>query len=399
MWFYLERWFTLTYTQDSVFSYTESVDMTDDKQLDYLISVLYETALDPNRWQEAVKLCGYYMGGVEGQLSTIDKKRNILITYLISDTTFSLQGTADFANYYFPLDPRLSGLFGGAVGEWRCCHHYHDQNFVDRSEFYQDFLIPNSVRYGMCAIVVDNDDYFTTFGSIRAVDQTPFDTANIVAAQRIGSHMQRTLYLQKHTQNLQTKAALGARAIDALALSMLIVDGKGIILHLNTGAECLLNSRNSGISCKNNRLLAADYACRDRLTALIAEATGYPAVGGAIFLSGEQTRQLFVTPLPAASPFAQDWQRPLALVLVMETGKSLLALQLQAALYDLSPAELRVASALLTGKSPEEYALEAGVTMNTVRTQLKNLFSKTGTHRQSELVAVLSSVPPLQIDR
>jgi DNA-binding CsgD family transcriptional regulator len=64
-------------------------------------------------------------------------------------------------------------------------------------------------------------------------------------------------------------------------------------------------------------------------------------------------------------------------------------------LYNLSPAELRVASALLTGKSPEEYAQEAGVTLNTVRTQVKSLFQKTGTHRQSELVSVLSRAPPL----
>jgi DNA-binding CsgD family transcriptional regulator len=114
-----------------------------------------------------------------------------------------------------------------------------------------------------------------------------------------------------------------------------------------------------------------------------------------MFLAGEQPRQVFVTPLPAASPFTQDWQTPLALVLVMEAGKNVSALQLLGKLYDLSPAELRVAAALLAGKSPEEYALEADVTINTVRTQLKNLFQKTGTHRQSELVAVLSKAPPL----
>jgi DNA-binding CsgD family transcriptional regulator len=65
-------------------------------------------------------------------------------------------------------------------------------------------------------------------------------------------------------------------------------------------------------------------------------------------------------------------------------------------LYDLSPAELRVATALLAGKSPGEYANEAGLTLHTVRSQLKNLFSKTYTRRQSELVALLSKLPPLR---
>jgi len=48
--------------------------MTDDKQLDHLIGVLYETTLDPSRWREAVGLCGQYAGGVDAQLLTLDKK-------------------------------------------------------------------------------------------------------------------------------------------------------------------------------------------------------------------------------------------------------------------------------------------------------------------------------------
>ena len=370
--------------------------MTDDKQLDHLIAALYETVLDPGRWQETVELCGYYMGGVEGQLATIAKKDNAVRAYVISETTFSANGAADFANDYFAIDPRTSYFFGGSVGEWRCCHHFFDQNFVDRNEFYQDFLIPNGVRYGLMSIIEDNDNTLTTLASIRAVGQQPFGHTDQLAAQRVCGHFQRVLRLQQHTQNLQAKAELGARAIDALALSMLIVDGKGVIKHLNAGAEHLLNSPVCGLTGKAGRLSAAHPACKHKLANLIAEATGYPAVGGAMFLSNEQARQVFVTPLPTASPFARDWQTPLALVLVLEPGNNMSALQLQGALYDLSPAELRVAAALLAGKSPEEYASKAGVTMNTVRTQLKNLFQKTGTRRQSELVAVLSRVPPLQ---
>ena len=293
-----------------------------------------------------------------------------------------------------PLDPRPSCLWG-TVNEWRCCHHFHDQNFVDHNEFYQDFLIPNGVRYGMVSVVEDNDDHVTTFGSMRAVGQKPFDHADQQAAQRFSGHLQRALRLQKHTQNLQAKAELGARAIEALALSMLIVDGNGVILHLNAGAERLLNGRVSGLICKAGRLSTAHPSDKNKVAALIAGATGYPAVGGAMFLGCGQARQVFVTPLPEASPFAREWQTPLALVLVIEADHNLSSLQLLATLYGLSPTELRVASALLAGKSPEEYAQQAGVSMATVRSQLRNLFYKTGPRRQSELVAVLSRVPPL----
>ncbi len=55
-----------------------------------------------------------------------------------------------------------------------------------------------------------------------------------------------------------------------------------------------------------------------------------------------------------------------------------------------------MAAALLAGKSTEDYAQEAKVTLNTVRSQLKSLFRKTSTRRQAELVAVLSRVLPLR---
>jgi DNA-binding CsgD family transcriptional regulator len=370
--------------------------MPDDKQLDHLIGVLYETVLDPSLWRETVGLCGLYAGGVDAQLLTTDKKHDDSITQVLAGTEFSPQSGDDYANYYITIDPRISFLRALAVDEWVYCHHMHDQYFVDHSEFYQDFLISHGARFALSAWVDDNEDRQTLLAVFRAVGQQPFEQVEQLAAQRFSGHLQRALRLQKHTQSLHTKAELGARAIDALTLSMLIVDGKGVILHLNVGAERLLNRGDSDLTSKTGRLYLAQPAYNNKLTALIAEATGYPAVGGAMFLSGEETRQVLVTPLPAASPFAQDWQTPLALVLVMEDGKSLSTLQLIGKLYDLSPDELRVASALLTGKSPEEYAQEAGVSINTVRSQLRNVFNKTNTSRQAELVALLSRIPSLQ---
>lgn len=369
--------------------------MTGDKQLDYLIGVLYETVLDPRRWSEAVGLCGQYAGGIDGHLTTFAKK-NTPIGCIVGLRDFSSsQRRADFMNYYSGIDPRLRLLREKPIQEWSCCHHYFNQSYVDKNEFYQDFYIGEGFRYAMSALV-DSDEYDHYLVSVREVGQQPFGNAEQLAAQRFSGHLQRALRLQKQTQNLHDKIELGAMAINALALSMLIVDGKGAIRHMNAGAERLLSNRFSGLTGNAGRLSAADPGHKNKLAALIVDATDYPAVGGAMFLSGEQARQIFITPLPAASPFAKDWQTPLALVLAIEPGNTLSTLQLLGKLYNLTSAELRVASAILAGSSPEEYGQQAGVTQNTVRSQLKSLFRKTGTRRQSELVAVLSRVPTLQ---
>lgn len=58
-------------------------------------------------------------------------------------------------------------------------------------------------------------------------------------------------------------------------------------------------------------------------------------------------------------------------------------------LFDLSPAEARVAQKIVEGSSVEEIATDHELSRETVRNQLKAVFAKTGTNRQAELVGLL----------
>lgn len=59
-------------------------------------------------------------------------------------------------------------------------------------------------------------------------------------------------------------------------------------------------------------------------------------------------------------------------------------------LFDLSGAEARVARFIVAGGTLGQLAGETGVSVGTLRLQLKAVFAKTGLHRQSDLVAALS---------
>jgi DNA-binding CsgD family transcriptional regulator len=64
-------------------------------------------------------------------------------------------------------------------------------------------------------------------------------------------------------------------------------------------------------------------------------------------------------------------------------------------LFDLTPAEVKLATALASGKSLQDAALDANITRSTSRTYLDRIFKKTGTHQQSQLVALLKSTQPI----
>lgn len=65
--------------------------------------------------------------------------------------------------------------------------------------------------------------------------------------------------------------------------------------------------------------------------------------------------------------------------------------------YGLTQAEANIAISILHGKNVEEIATERGVQANTVRVHLKQVFSKIGVRRQSELVWRLSNNWFLQV--
>ena len=63
-------------------------------------------------------------------------------------------------------------------------------------------------------------------------------------------------------------------------------------------------------------------------------------------------------------------------------------------LFDLTPAEARLATALTAGQSLKAAAAGNGVTFSTARTYLDRIYRKTGANQQSQLVALLKSVQP-----
>ena len=68
------------------------------------------------------------------------------------------------------------------------------------------------------------------------------------------------------------------------------------------------------------------------------------------------------------------------------------ALFLLRQMFDLTAAEARVALCLTRGLETREIAAAHKVAEGTIRTQLKSLFTKTGTNRRAQLVAFLGRV-------
>ena len=64
-------------------------------------------------------------------------------------------------------------------------------------------------------------------------------------------------------------------------------------------------------------------------------------------------------------------------------------------LFDLTPTEARVAGSLAEGLSLDQIAERHKVKLSTIRSQVKSVFAKTGSTRQSQIVALLAVQPKI----
>jgi DNA-binding CsgD family transcriptional regulator len=181
--------------------------------------------------------------------------------------------------------------------------------------------------------------------------------------------------------------ALGLVSQPALAL-----DRSGFVLDINTAAEHVLDD---DVRVSNRRLLLCDKRAKSELDELIDRLRNTPdtvaLTCAPIVVERPNRRPLVLRVLAvdgaARTPFLGA--RALLLLTDLEVRRPPPAAVMGQA-FGLSPAETRRASLIASGLPPERAAEELGIAVETARTQLKSVFAKTDTHRQSELVALLA---------
>jgi DNA-binding CsgD family transcriptional regulator len=181
-------------------------------------------------------------------------------------------------------------------------------------------------------------------------------------------------------------------ALNAVCQPAIAIDRLGLVLDTNPAAEALFDEH---IRIRNRRLVVADARARSCLEKLIdqirvtSDMAALPCEP--VVIPREQRGPVIARCLPihgaAQTPFLGA--RALLILTTVES-KCGPKEALLANTFGLTPAEARVASMIAEGLNPEQAAQQLGISKATARNQLKAVFAKTATHRQGELVALLS---------
>lgn len=191
-------------------------------------------------------------------------------------------------------------------------------------------------------------------------------------------------------------ATLGLATLNRLPTGVVVVDGDANILFMNSlGTEYLASGDGLTMSpaglCRTNR--QSETAELHRLVKSAVTA-GSEAMAHALAVTREESDRplsVVIAPLPAEHSNG----RVAVLLINAPERQTLPSVETVAKLFDLTDAEARLALALSEGQRIEDASETLGITVNSARTYLKRIFSKTDVTRQAELVRLILAAPTL----
>ncbi len=336
------------------------------------IGALYDSLDDPSCLEGFVDKAATAYSGCNAGIGLVDTDASVGRAYVASNVDPAIQ------RRYLPVidrEPWFARLLElHSSGGTHLGTNLVKPRDYRKTWFYSNVMRPADVEFMLCSACVS--PRYSVFLSINRSNATgDFDSDDLASLNAVRPHLARFGHLihQQHEMG-------DVRSLD---LPVVELNAQGIAW-MNEAAGRLL-AKSSSLSIRNGRLRLADKdgdtklrhvvdrICRHRLDDLPASGLTIPIEGhGHVLL------------LPS-STLEQSYQRRhfVTLVFLLDNRLSATAIGKE---YGLTVAEQQLVAALASGRSLGGHARSTGRSIHTVRSQLKCVFRKTGTHSQALLI-------------
>lgn len=361
-----------------------------------LVSLIYEAALEPAAWGEALSALAQAFGADAWHFLGWDTAQGTDVLGLMPLAPLATKALTDYNAHYGAIDPRraLSAQFGPSI-VLRCDRHF-DERFVSGNEFFQDYLLPMGFRYSMGGCLRQSGNLNYQLGLQRSPDRGPFMEKEEQRLQDLMPHFNRALLVMERGETLKQATDIAGAGFSTTPLAIIAVDSRGRIRHSNPRGEQLLRAEDL-VRQIGGLLVCVDQEQQHRFAEALSTCAMSNQTTGLLVkhkrLRNERYSVTF-TRTPDRDGFGQLQAAASVLCLIAPVDRRRIATVRQLmTLFGLSAGEGRLARAIANGESPDDYARDAGLKITTVRSQLAGIFAKTGTNRQVDLVRLITSIP------
>ena len=352
---------------------------------DDLVDRIYECSVVPEAWPAVLDDVAALAGSTGGLLFSARKSLNWTASDSVRDAF------ADYvADGWFGKCSRRVCIMSQEAPSFFVEYDFWSEEQLSADPVYRDFFRPRGLGWsagtGLHLPTGDN----IVFSVERAFDGGPIEPENVARLNVIRPHLARSALVSARLQLKRAEGATGALA--ALQLPALLLKASGevaeasalahdIAEHVTWGAKgrLRLNDRQAD-AILAEALAALGAGADDSIRSFpIRDDIGQPALVAHIIPVRRSAHDVF------GDSYA-------LLLLIPAASDRAPSATLMRSLFDLTPAEARVASGIANGETPEAIAADGDVAISTVRTQLRRVLEKTGCTRQVDLAALLARV-------
>jgi len=382
-----------------------------------LVERIYDAAVDAGGWGLALEELSKALGGAAIQLS-LRIRSDPAAPFL----PFTSEPGPIFRIH---LDERYHEVFLRLAAEefpWASIdrravtqHFIRSSDMVDpdldfaQTTFYRDYIKPQGLALEppLCHVIASAQARpLAGMVIYRREGCRPFDPVDFELLDLLVPHLTRAYLIHCRFGEARHERRALREVIDRLPSGVILLDKDSRAVLTNRSADQIL-ALEDGIRLDRGRPRLDDPQQDRAFQQLVADALQTSAqrgrsYGGTLSVvrpSGRRSYATMVGPLLAPPPGTNLGEAVAILFVADPEGSQISTTEVLEGLYDLTPAEADLLRLLAEGHSLEEVADQRGVTMNTARSQLKQVFAKTDTRRQGELVRlVLTGVASLGDD-
>jgi DNA-binding CsgD family transcriptional regulator len=369
--------------------------LTDDG-FDRLVARLYDAATSGSSWPEALTPIQQLFGARAVVLHTTDLVDGRLLSMEVAGPSMTRVGY-DYVSDWEWRDPRkhrVLELGQAAAGRWLHSSEFHDENFIGEHPFYRHFLTAVEARYSGIRLIPLDERTMTGFVLELHVSRGPLDAGERELARRLGTHMEAALRGQTRVRELAARTLVGHQLLDSFAYPMWLLQPDRGVQYAN-GAAVEAERREAPLLRRQGRLRLADPADDRQLSVLLHELRSLPhQARRPLRLRGALDDQPAWLQLAVLDPsrvmgLAFGPERYVLATLFSPGQVAALDPFALAQMFELTPAEARVAALLGEGLEPGAIAERLGVRLSTVRTHVRQVLAALGQRRVTDVVRVL----------
>ncbi|MGH8597749.1 MAG: helix-turn-helix transcriptional regulator, partial [Gammaproteobacteria bacterium] len=260
---------------------------------------------------------------------------------------------------------------------------------LDLEPLFRDMFRPMGIGWAVGTAIPIPTGENVTFFLTRWTGRGPFERAFVQKLDELRPHLARSALMSARLQ--LERARIASETLAVMGLPALVLDEKGKVLAANNLIEALTRyvqwRARDRVSLKDR---SADNLLRDAIAAI--DLAGGVGVRSFPVRDTANDAMMVAHVVPIRLSARDIFVRCAAvLVLTPVTLPHAPPVELVQSLFDLTPAEARVARSLASGKTVEAIATDGGISANTIRTHVRGVLEKTGCNRQVDIVALLTA--------